>query len=370
MTDFRKAGAEILRVLQSSGDPSQEAGRALLYAKLDGGVTKLYAIDSSGNVTAVGGGSSPSGGPLSIYGDGSFGDHTTSGDETWHTASAPPGAPTVPSGSTYPFAFFNNLTIGAGHSVTVGGLTDQPTQRAIVIFVKGTLTIGAGGRIHANGATPTGGFFSTGGLGRNAIVGSTDGGNGGDGQFANGTPDTPGSGGTDRPALSSATRVGGTGGTGGANAGSVGGSDAAEPSWPYSLAVALQIAALAYPIGGGNGGGGGGAANSSAAGGAGGGGAGTLVIFAKTISAPAGSIQAIGGNGVSGASTESQAGAGGGGGTGGTIVIVTENTTLSGVTDVSGGSGGAGLSGGGNGAAGGDGEAIVFNSMLAAQIPA
>lgn len=350
-------------------DPTTVANQAIVYSKDVGGITKLFVKQSDGTVLELGAGEAPPASSLlSIYGDGSFGNYTTAGDEQWDSSTALPGAPTVPGGSTYPFAFFNNLTISAGDSVTVGGLTDQASQQAIVIFVKGTLTIGAGGSINVNGANAATSYFSYGGLGRNAIVGSTAGGVGGDGQFANGTPDTAGLGGTDRPALSSVTRVGGTGGTGGANVGSAGGSDAAEPSWPYSLAIAFEIAALSYPIGGGNGGGGGGAQSSSAAGGGGGGGAGTLVIFANAISAPAGSLRAIGGNGGNGMSTEATDSGGGGGGTGGTILIVTEETTLAGIINVGGGIGGTPGDAGTNGANGGPGEAIAFNPTLAAQI--
>lgn len=63
MTDFRKAGAQILRIIQSAADPALEAGRVLLYGKDSGGTTKLFMRDSAGTVTEVGaggGGGSPS----------------------------------------------------------------------------------------------------------------------------------------------------------------------------------------------------------------------------------------------------------------------------------------------------------------------
>jgi hypothetical protein len=56
MTDFRKAGASILRVLQSALDPTAEAGKALIYAKDSGGTTKIFMRNSAGAVTEVGGG--------------------------------------------------------------------------------------------------------------------------------------------------------------------------------------------------------------------------------------------------------------------------------------------------------------------------
>lgn len=323
---------------------------------------------------ASGGGGGAASQLLSIYGDGSFGDYTTAGDETWTTDQAlpPPGAPTLPAGAPIASAFFDNLTISDGDSVTVGGLSDQVGQYAVVIFVRDTLTIGAGSNINVNGGNG-GGTLST-GLGRRAILGSTDGADGGVGRppFDPGAGN-PGGSSTDRPARSSALRVGGDGGNGGiggAQPGGAGGVDLTPSSWPYSLAQAISIGSLLYKIGGGNGGGGG-ANSASSGGGSGGGGAGTLVIFARNIVfTDPGCLRAIGGTGSAGQTFENVPGGGGGGGTGGTILVVTENTTLLGIADVSGGPGGVG---GGvpqfNGGDGGPGEAIAFNPMLAAQIP-
>jgi hypothetical protein len=328
------------------------------------GLTPLFFAGGSG-------GSGAASQLLSIYGDGAYGDYVTAGDETWTSLAGAPGAPVVPVGSALPFAFFDNLTISPGDSVTVGGLTDQATQRAVVIFVRDTLTIGAGSNINVNGGA--GGTGAAPGLGRNAIIGSSNGGDGGTGNppFGSG-PGNVGIGGTDRPAQSSATRVGGTGGAGAiglTQPGGAGGIDLADPSWPYTLSQAITISSLLTAIGGGNGGGSGGNGVSGSSG-SGGGGAGTLVIFAKTIVAPAGSIRAIGGAGGAADTVENEPGGGGGGGTGGSILIVTENMTLLGLTDVSGGAGGAGD---GiptpAGTAGGPGEAVAFNPMLAAQIP-
>jgi hypothetical protein len=332
------------------------------------GVTAADAGGGVASVTIPGGGAAAQ--LLAIYGDGSFGDHVTAGDETWKTNGVVPGAPVVPAGDGIPFAFFNNLTISPGNSVDVGGLGILDGQ-SVVICVKETLTIGAGARIHANGGD--GGTFITIGLGRRAIVGSSDGADGaaGNPQFTPG-PGTAGGSGTDRPAQATATMVGGAGGAGGIGLGAPGGAGGiclTPASWPYSLSQAISIASLLFKIGGGNGGGSGGNDASSSSG-SGGGGGGTLVIFARTIVAPAGSLQARGGNGGSGVSFENVPGGGGGGGSGGTIVIVTENASLAGVTDVSGGAGGAGVGiPVSPGFPGGPGEAIGFNPMLAAQIP-
>ncbi len=343
------------------------------------GVTAAPGAPGVVDVTVPGGSAASS--LLAIYGDGSYGDYVTAGDETWTAVAGAPGSPAgLPDASTRPFAFFNNLTITPGDSVAIGGL--DPGEQAVVIFVKETLTIGAGARIHVNGeagATGTNVFGNAGGRGRIAIQGSVDGQPGGSGGFG-GTPRSngngdPGLGSNSRPADTSAGQVGGKGGdtTFGLNPPNIGGDggvNTSEPSWPYSLAMAIGIAALSYQIGGGNGGGGGGGGGSSGFGGGGGGGAGTLVIIAKTIVAPAGSLQGIGGDGGGGFSIENLPGGGGGGGTGGTIIVVTNNTTIVGVTNVLGGPGGIG-SGfvTANGTNGGPGEAVAFNPMLAARIP-
>jgi len=309
---------------------------------------------------------------LALYGNGSNGDHTTSGDETWDSVSGAPGNPTVPFGSDLPFAFFNNLTISPGDSVAIGSLVNvEGGGNAIVIFVRDTLTIGEGARIHVNGGDGLGGglpnpFGSPGGPGRKAIINSTDGASGGQGTGPL-AGNTPGGSGTDRPAILSSTHVGGAGGSAGIlpNPGALGGSDQSPASWPYSLSQAISIASLLYTVGGGNGGGGGASANSSAGGGGGGGGAGTLVIFARNIIAPPGSLQAIGGNGGPGSETELQGGAGGGGGTGGFVLIVTDNLSVAGLSDVSGGVGGFPVGFPANpGNPGGPGEAVAFNPML------
>lgn len=342
------------------------------------GVTAANAGGGQVDVTIPGGGGAASQ-LLSIYGDGSFGDHTTAGDEAWTTA-AVPGSPTIPVSAPIPFAFFNDLTISPGDSVAVGDLVGaEGSNPAVVVFVKGTLTIGAGARIHANGGNAPGGglnpFGNPGGAGRRAILDSIDGGGGGNGGGTlSGVTGQPGAGGPSRPAKATATMIGGKGGDTTFQlvpaSGGPGGVCEADSSWPYSLSQAITIASILYAIGGGNGGGGGAGAGSGGFGGGGGGGAGTLVIFARNIVAPAGSLQAIGGDGGTGASSENIPGAGGGGGTGGTIVVVTENTTIAGVTDVSGGAGGAGAGFPQSpGFPGGPGEAIGFNPTLAAQIP-
>jgi hypothetical protein len=343
------------------------------FARVSGG-SDVW-IGGAGDAGAGAGGASAL---LSLYGDGSFGDHTTAGEETWTTVTGAPGAPVVPGGVEFPFAFFNDLTISPGDSVAVGDLNDKESASAVVIFVKGTLTIGAGARIHSNGGDAAPSTLrgpGAVGLGRHAIVGSSDGGNGGLGALG----PSAGIGGVssgNQPALSWASMSNPVG-RGGASTGVVqlGGICGQSPSvsWPYSLSQAISVAALLYTIGGGGGGGGGGAASINDIGGSGGGGGATVVIFARKIVASPGSIQCKGGNGGEAISAEpgvNQNAGGGMGGCGGTIIIVTDEATIAGICDVSGGVGGFPSEGGGNqGATGNPGAIVAMNPMLAAQIP-
>lgn len=333
--------------------------------------------NGSGEDVWIGGAADDSGGSgsasslLSLYGNGDNGDHTTAGDEAWSAVDAPAGSPTLPVGATIEAAFFQDLTISAGDVVTVGGLSNDATKKAIVVFVDGTLTIGAGGSINANGADAVDSGFAVGafGHGRNALPGCADGGDGaaGVGGASAGAAGSPGG---DQPAYSWATMSAIT--SGGASTGVVraGGPSTPSPtvSWPYSLSQAIGVAALIYAIGGGGGGGSGGAASVNDNSGSGGGGGSTLVIFARRIVAPAGSIQCKGGKGGAGFSAEpgvNQNAGGGRGGDGGTIIIVTDETDLTGICDTSGGIGGLPSEGGGNqGANGNPGAIIAINPML------
>lgn len=47
---FRRAGAEIARILQLAADPAAELTRLLLYTKAVAGVTQLFARSSDGNL--------------------------------------------------------------------------------------------------------------------------------------------------------------------------------------------------------------------------------------------------------------------------------------------------------------------------------
>ena len=50
MSFFRRAGSNLLRIIERVGDPGAEANRALIYGKDDTGVTQVFAQVSDGNV--------------------------------------------------------------------------------------------------------------------------------------------------------------------------------------------------------------------------------------------------------------------------------------------------------------------------------
>lgn len=259
-----------------------------------------------------------------IYGDGGDGSRTISADFN----------ETATSGQL----FYTNLTIDAG-------VQYQPRGR--MIFVNGTLTIGAGATINANGvagAQPAGGAGGNGGggAGLGMWLTGTNGGGGGTSGGSNGSNTTgmqiPGGGG-----------IGGAGGAGVSGAGGAGGTKVAITAAQGSIRsidaiTRAQLDSLEFAPGTGGGGGGGVAATTN--GGGGGGGASSVIIVAYTI-VNNGAIQANGGAGRFGISNNV---GGGGGGGGGNIFIVTDFYSGSGTTTATGGLGGA--AGGGSGLAG------------------
>lgn len=317
-------------------------------------------------VASGGGGGGGASSLLSIYGDGDWGSYTATADERWDAAAIPPvpGVP-PPAGENpayYPFWFFDDLTINPGVTISLGGDSNAPPEHyAPIIFVKGTLTIGAGARISADGSP---GFDQTGGAGGRSPSNSNDGGKGGDAR-SDEEPE-PGLSANNCPAVVSVTMIGGNGGNGTGYNGADGGKPSSV-SWPYSLSHIQQAATNSTGIGGGPGGGAGGASAEYEYGGAGGGGGGVVVILARKIVAPAGSITARGGNGESPVDIDC---GGGGGGAGGVVIVVTEETSISGIASVAGGTGGTGTGAGVNGQTGGAGEAIALNPMLQMRIPA
>lgn len=213
---------------------------------------------------------------------------------------------------------YNNLTVQSGGILKPAGWR---------IFVKGTLTINAGGTINDNGndasGSIAGGILTSprgslgagggaGGAGRNTTgAGSAGGGSGGNSSLNS----------------NNLFPAGGTGGTaGGANTGGVAGTGAApSPTQKWNNVNAL-LTGRTYSGGAWNGGGGGSGGGCDITGGAatsggGGSGAGIVYICANAI-ANSGTISANGGKGADGVTTTGVAGGGGGGG-GGLIALIT-----------------------------------------------
>jgi hypothetical protein len=231
------------------------------------------------------------------------------------------------------------------------------------LFVRGTLTIRSGSRVHQDGADAVG---PTGGNNRISQVTGT-GGDGPDGTGGDGVAGVPGS---------SNQGWGGNGGAGGSGAGGVspggaGGSNTilGNMSDPFSLFELISGRSTGqwspdngdyvYIQGGASGGTGGGnriEPPGDREGGGGGGGGMVQIICARNIVIEAGAfISANGGDG--GAGEDVDCGGGGGGG-GGVVLICYESMVNNGTIEAIGGAGGA--SGGGTGVAGSPGSAQAF----------
>lgn len=323
----------------------------------------------------------------SVFGDGSDGDLTTSGNVSLSRD-----------------MFYDDLTVSAGDTINPSGYR---------IFVKGTLTIeatgeilddgnnGSNGSAGGNGAAyPTSATGGAGGAGATGLAdGSMYGGsNGGAGSAGgNGPSYSKGSGSTSatngtagvqgetaNKALGGAAVAGGAGGqrVGGFVAGGLlgAGGGAGGTTTVYNTPKNMSSAYLLIDglpsvdilrscpgSGGGGGGGTGGCSDNdidgdSSSGGAGGGGGGAgstgriIAIFARTI-VNNGTIQTNGGDGgdggaggngyvsngsMDGAGYGGSGGGGGAGGNGGVIILVYGTLSGSGATNVSGGTGGSG----------------------------
>jgi len=247
------------------------------------------------------------------------------------------------------YQYLNNLTINAGIVLTTAGY---------YIFVRGTLTIGAGASISVDGGAAAGSTGGTNGLGANGLNST----NGAAGATLGGTT----------PTGSATNCMGGNGGTGGAGSSGSGGAGAtgtavgALGGGPNPLQGSLFCAQTVrdasntgYILGGlgGGSGGGGGVGNLS---GGGGGGGGRLAICARIITG-SGLITSNGGAG--GNAPGVNAGGGGGGGGGVISLVYGRAVGFDPATQiqVNGGGGGNGNGTGSNGNAGGTG---TFNAFL------
>lgn len=248
------------------------------------------------------------------FGDGSDGDYTISS-----------GTVTLNGIKKY-----NNFTISAGAILT------HDTDRAISLFVKGTLTLNGTVNIDGKSTTYTGGYCGAGG-----------GGGGGGGSYSN----NGGSGG--EKGGSGFASSGGNGGNGGP-LGSTGNGNGTQGS-NGSIGSYLNDVGFILADKGSRGGAGGNSGPSAdghySTGGAGGNGGGCIKIYAKNIVwGGSGLISAKGAVGSSGQNgypvttihTDSGGAGGGGGGSGGSVMIVYNTLTGSPSFDLSGGLGGSG----------------------------
>ena len=230
---------------------------------------------------------------------------------------------------------YNNLTI-------TGTGTLKPT--GFRCFVKGTLTIDAGGSVNDDG-NPASGTAAGLGLGArgtlNAIggagvIGNAGGGNGNTGS-GNSNSSLNGSGAIPAGGTGGGIPAGNTGGPAGTVATAVQGQRWNGTAWPQQGRFNNSGAQL--PYGGGGGGGSGASSAAGTTGGGSGGGAGLVWIAAKTV-INNGRISANGGNGSTG--TGPANGGGGGGGGGGCVLLATLSQST-GTVQALGGLGGAGL---------------------------
>jgi hypothetical protein len=254
---------------------------------------------------------------------------------------------------------YNNLTVTAAGQLKPNGNR---------IFVRGTLTIAAGGSIDDDGFSATSQVGRTGFVARNYLGGQ--GTNAGSGwslvaiNNANGNPAVNNS----NCSLNdtNTTPLGGNGGNSLTRLGGAGGT-APQNATPQKWSGRILDGRGSFGAFNGGAGGGGGAISLSTytsgtfISGGGGSGAGVVWIAAGTV-ANSGNISAKGGNGANaslGVGTGSCGGGGGGGG--GLVAIITRSTTIGGTVSAAAGTGGTGAGiGGTNGGNGGNGHYVLM----------
>lgn len=274
--------------------------------------------------------------PAGLYGDGSDGDVTISGNTTLTRD-----------------MYYNNLTVNAGFTLNPGGFA---------IYVKGTLTVQATGFISRNGANGVSATVATGGAAGAAVTGTTIGSGGAGTAGATGVTGV-GAQGAAPTAITGYGGAGGASGTGGSGGSGAGGASRAGGTltsriW-RNLGSQWKLEAGGTFGGTGTGGAGGGSGagdgTNTGRGGGGGGSAGGGVLIICDIINNSGSITAnggAGGNGAAGAAGNTGGGAGGGGGGGGRVAIFANIITAAGTTTANGGAGGNGAAGFGTGTSG------------------
>ncbi len=288
--------------MTGAGVPEDDATKGAEFGKnISGGGSDNNQVSNEGYATRY---------LRQVFGDGSDGDVTITSDTTLTRD-----------------MYYNNLTLNGGN-LNAGGYR---------VFVKGTLTIYPGYKIHRNG--------NDGGVGTNPGIALTDGAIGGSAGGGNGDQNDGGAGSAGGDITHSLGGDGGKGGDSGSNVGWDGGK-ATEPSVQLRaipFAVMLTDFPLTSLIEGGAGGGGGRVYGSGLGdAGAGGGGGGVLFIAARVI-VNNGSIEAIGGNGGNGSNTSNPLNTAGGGGAGGGFIMLIYNSySGNGTISVAGGIHGSG----------------------------
>jgi hypothetical protein len=344
-------------------------GGADSYIVISGGAGDPQLLAGTADPSAGGGVAAAEGSLYMRYGAGT--------GQVWYKSGAAATAWTQITGGGGLPAFFGNAIHGS--SVLAGDLGpdsewfyqdldtngfDVQVQR---LFVRGTLTIRNGSRVHQDGADAVG---ATGG--NNRVAGVT--GTGADGPSGDGGSGAAGTAG------SSNQGWGGNGGAGGRGTiaftpGGAGGSNTilGDMSDPFSLfeitsgrstgRYSTDNGDYIYIQGGASGGAGGGNAvepPGNLAGGGGGAGGMVQIICARNIIIEAGGyISANGGDGGAGAGNNC---GGGGGGGGGVVLLVYESLVNNGTIEANGGSGGAG--GGGEGLAGAAGSSQAYQNGI------
>jgi hypothetical protein len=254
---------------------------------------------------------------------------------------------------------YNNLTITSAGRLKPNGCR---------IFVRGTLTIDAGGSIDDDGFSATDQVGRTGFVARNYLGGQ--GTNAGSGWSVNAVSAANGNAAINNSNSSlnntNTTPLGGNGGNSSSRSGGAGGT-APQNATPQKWSGRVLDGRGSFGAFNGGSGGGGGAAtvtvytSGTFVSGGGGSGAGIVWIAAATV-ANSGNISAKGGNGANaslGVGTGSCGGGGGGGG--GLVAIITRSTTIGGTVSTAAGTGGTGAGAGGtNGQNGGDGHYVLM----------
>ncbi len=253
---------------------------------------------------------------------------------------------------------YNNLTITSAGRLKPNGCR---------IFVRGTLTINAGGSIDDDGFSATDQVGRTGFVARNYLGGQ--GTNAGSGWSVNAINQANGNAAINNANCSlndtNTTPLGGTGGNSSSRTGGAGGT-APQNATPQKWSGRILDGRGSFGAFNGGSGGGGGAVTVTAittgpfVSGGGGSGAGIVWIAAATV-ANSGNISAKGGNGANASLGVGTGSCGGGGGGGGLVAIITRSTTIGGTVSAAAGTGGTGAGVGGmNGANGGNGHYVLM----------